>query len=246
MVSIPKDLKFKRESQLLCFLKKQVDQRPSSENLVAMDADGTLWPEDANNHLIEYQEKSSLRKLDDILDPFYREDKRRYKRCELFIERQAGFSLKEFRSHSLAALEERPLHVFPFQKELLVYLKKQGMKIFIVTASIKWLVEEAVKFYDLPVDGVLGLETKLEKGILTREIVRPAPLSIFKGEVFLKHSQGKKCFLAGGNTPSDLPLLKMAQCPFVVHSAGQENENFLGESKLRRIAVANNWTLFKY
>lgn len=240
------NLKFKRESQLLDVLQKRIDQSPSSENLVAMDADGTLWPEDANNHLVEYQRRKSLRKLDDILDPRYQEDGNRYRRCELFVERQAGFSLKEFQSHCLSALEEKPLHVFSFQRELLTYLNQKGMTIFIVTASIKWLVETAVRLYDLPVEGVLGLETKLKDGILTEEIIRPAPISTFKGEVFLKHNKGRGCFLAGGNTPSDLPLLQMAKCPFVVHSAEPGNENFPGESRLKEIAVENNWTLFEY
>ena len=240
------NLKFKRESELLDFLKKQIDQRPSSENLVAMDADGTLWPEDVNNHLIAYQKKKSLRELEDVLDPAYQAEGERYKRCELFVKKQAGFSIKEFQFHCRSTVEERPLHVFPFQKELLSYLKRQGLKIFIVTASIKWLVEEAVKIYKLPVEGVLGLETKLKKGILTKEIIRPAPLSTFKGEVFLKFNQGKKCFLAGGNTPSDMPILRMAKCPFVVHSAKPKTENFDGESKLKKTALANNWTLFEY
>ena len=238
-------MEFHKEDQLLNLLKDQIDKKHPSKNLVALDADGTLWPEDANNVLLQYQIKKGLRDLSDLLSSYYQNDGNRYKRCEIFAEKQAGFKLGEFRSYCLSALKEQPLHVFPFQKKLLRYLKQKGMKIFVVTASIKWLVEEAVKLYDLPVDKVLGVETKLQRDTISTELVRPAPLAHFKAEVFLKYSQGEKCFLAGGNTSSDIPLLEMAEVPFVVHSAGQENENFLAEDKLKKWAVKNNWIVFQ-
>lgn len=238
-------MKFQQEEKLLDLLKRQIDDKLLSKNIAALDADGTLWPEDANNILLQYEIKKGLRDLNDLLDPFYQSEGNRYKRCELFAERQAGFELQEFRFHCLEALNESPLHVFPFQKELIKYLKQKGMKIFVVTASVKWLVESAVKLYDLPVDKVLGVETKLQEGVISPELLRPAPVGQFKGEVFLKHSQGEACFLAGGNTPSDLPLLEMAEVPFVVHSAGEENENFPSERKLTKRAVKNDWILFQ-
>lgn len=241
-----KILKFQKEEQLLNKLKDKVDNRAPFKNLVAFDADGTLWPEDANSILLEYQIKKGLRDLKDLLSPIYCNEGNRYRRCELFAERQAGFKLQEFKNYCLEALRENPLHVFSFQKKLLKYLKQKGMKIFVVTASIKWLVESAVKLYNLPVDEVLGVEAKLEGEIISAELLRPAPISGLKGEVFLKYSQGKSCFLAGGNTSSDLPLLEMAEVPFVVHSAGRENENFPAEEKLIKLAVRKNWIIFQH
>ena len=238
-------LKFQNEEQLLNLLKNQIDKRALSKNLVALDADGTLWPEDINNILLKYEIKKDLRDLNALLSLCYQKEEKRYKRCELFAQKQAGFTLEEFRSYCLEALKENPLYVFPFQKKLLKYLKQKGMKIVIVTASIKWLVEEAVKFYNLPVDQVLGVETKLEGNIIGTKIIRPAPVAHFKGNVFLKHNQGEKCFLAGGNTFSDLPLLEMAEVSFVVHSANKDNENFPAEKKLTKLAKKNNWIIFQ-
>ena len=238
-------LKFQKEEQLLSKLKDKIDKRASFKNLAVFDADGTLWPEDANNILLKYQIKKGLRDLKDLLKPLYRNEGNRYRRCELFVERQAGLKLQEFKFYCLEALKESPLHIFPFQKELLKYLKQKDMKIFVVTASIKWLVESAVKLYDLPVDKVLGVETRLEGETIGAELLRPAPIAEFKGEVFLKHSQEETCFLAGGNTFSDLPLLKMAEVPFVVHSASRDNENFPAEEKLKKLAIKNNWIIFQ-
>ena len=238
-------MKFQQEEKLLDLLKEQIDSTFPSKKIAALDADGTLWPEDTNNILLQYEIKNGLRDLADLLSPFYQNEGNRYKRCELFAERQAGFKFQEFKTYCLEALNESPLHVFPFQRELIKYLKQKGLKVFVVTASVKWLVELAVKFYDLPVDEVLGVETKLKAGVISSELLRPAPVAKFKEEVFLKHSQGEPCFLAGGNTFSDLPLLEMAEVPFVVHSADKKNENFPAEQKLKKLAIKNNWIIFQ-
>ena len=238
-------MRFQQEEKLLNRLKNQIDKRLLSKKFAAMDADGTLWPEDANNILLNYEMQKGLRDLSDLLDPSYRNETNRYKRCELFAKRQAGWTLKELKFHCLEALKEKPLHVFAFQKKLMRYLKQKGLQICVVTASIKWLVETAVEFYDLPVDEVLGVETKLKGEYIGSELVRPAPVAKFKGEVFLRHSQGESCFLAGGNTSMDKPLLEMAEVPFVVHSASQGSEIFLAEEELKNWAIQNNWIVFE-
>lgn len=238
-------MKFQKEEQLLNQLKKLVEEKPSSRIFAALDADGTLWPEDANYNFLKYEMETGLRDLKDLLSFHYGMEGHRYKRCQLLAERQAGFELEELQMHCRKALQIHPLHVFPFQRELLAYLKDKGMKIVILTASLKWLVEQAVQLYDLPVDEVLGVETRLKGGKISSELVQPAPFAGSKGEVFLKYSQGGKCFLAGGNTPTDLPLLEMAEAPFAVHSAGPDNEIFPAEQKLKKQAVKNNWIVFE-
>ena len=238
-------LKFLQEEQLLNLLKDQIDKNSLSKEFAALDADGTLWMKDANYSLLKYEIEKGLRDLGDLLDPRYREEGYRYKRCELLAQGQAGWTLEELEGHCVKALKARPLHVFPFQRKLLTYLKHKGMKVVIVTASLKWLVEQAVRLYNLPVDQVLGVETQLEGGRIGSELVLPAPLATFKGAVFLNYSQGKKCFLAGGNTCTDLPLLEMAEVSFTVHSADPENEIFSSEKRLTQLAIQNNWIVFK-
>ena len=239
------NLIFHNEEKLFDCLKKQIEEKDCYDQFVALDADGTLWPEDANNILLEYQITKGFQDLKEFLKPDYQVETHRYKRCELFVQRQKGLTLEAFQSYCLKALQKKPLHVFPFQIRFLQYLKQKGMKIIVVTASIKWLVEVAVRLYDLPVDEVLGVETQLQEGLISSQLVRPAPIAKYKGDVFLKYSQGKKCLIAGGNTSSDLPLLEMASVPFVVHSARPENENFSAEQKLKKQAINKGWILFE-
>ena len=238
-------MRFYREEELLNLIKKAVSQRQPDKNLAVLDADGTLWPEDANHILLEHQLKKngkSAQKLSRLLNIDYQSH--RYKLCEAFIQSQAGLSLTEFKSEGRQAFTKKPLHVFPFQRSLLKFLKQQNMKIVIITASIQWLVELAVEMYHLPIDQVLGMTTKLEGQIMTDQIIQPAP-SLYKSEVLLKYLPDEPCFLAGGNTPSDQPLLELSALPFVVHSADSKNIIFPAEQKLKQQALQKNWILFE-
>ena len=114
-----------------------------------------------------------------------------------------------------------------------------------MTASIQWLVESAVEVYQLPVDRVFGMKTRLEGNILSDQILQPAPIKKCKAEVLLKYMSGESCFLAGGNTPADQPLLELAELSFVVNSAGFESVIFPAEQKLKQLALKKNWILFE-
>ena len=239
-------MRFHNEKFLLRGLKKSIEGRPSSQNLAVLDADGTLWPEDVNDILLDYEiqtGQSNSKQLETL--PAGDDEAERAKRCALFASLQAGFSLEEFKALCLEALKQTPLRVFPFQRDLLGHLKQQGLSVTVVSASMKYLVETAIQCYDLPVDRVLGVETELKDGRLGAKILKPAPFSHFKGEVFLQNSQGKKPFIAGGNTLADLPLLEMAHTAFVVRSAKKGNKNFLSEKKLLTKALQNNWKVFQ-
>lgn len=308
-------MKFKNQDQLLALIKKAIKnsiersqknskkkwaaEKVPEEQTAVFDADGTLWREDANQILLDYQierereaegaekvlfaggkaerKNNSLQgfsrsnqksqtgrvnqklvdnksrrkledlKLEDLLSDYYQKH-HRHELCRTFLKKQAGLSFTEFQAQSERALSEKPLTVFSFQRELLTYLKKQGIKTVVLTASIQWLVELAVKKEGLPVDQVLGSRTELdslETGLISDRIVRPSPGEDSKAEVFLKEYGRDSCLLATGNTPSDLPLLELAELSFVVHSAGRTDIIFPKEQKMKELALAKKWLLFE-
>jgi len=240
-------LKFKNQDELLERIKKSLPQHCGSEECVAVfDADGTLWEEDANQILLDYQrERFKNRKFEDLFADYYQKY-HRHELCELFLKKQEGFSLSEFQDQSEKALDISPLSVFPFQRELLNCLFEKGLKIVVVTASIQWLVELAVKKTKLPVHQVLGCRTELDRGgLISNRIVRPSPGIDSKAEVFLKEYSKTSCFLAAGNTPSDEPLLDLAKLSIIVHSAKKNSLIFEKENQLKDLALKNQWLLFE-
>ena len=188
--------------------------------LAAFDADGTLWPGDVNDRLLRYQAKHNLREVKDLLDPVkYREEKQRAWRCQEFARRQAGFSIKEIQEQLSAALRAEPLPAFPFQRELAGCLKERGFRIFVVTASVQWLVEEAISEENLPADGVTGIRTRLREGILTDQIEKPITIGKGKREAFLQLSGGRPPLFAAGDSPGDRELLESASLSLFVQSS---------------------------
>ena len=236
-------MKFKNEDQLVQRIKKAVANRPSAKNIAVFDADGTLWFQDINDILLTYQIQQRPDHFKELLSDKYQKD--RSLLCETFAKKQAGMFLSEFRFQSRLALSQSPFHVFDFQRKLLAELKKQGMTIVIISASIQYLIEEAIKKYDLPVDRVLSVQMKQSKdGILSDKIIQPSSYKD-KLKVFLKHYPLGSCFLVAGNTPSDLPLLEHASLSLVVHSAQPDNVIYQKELKMKQLAQQKKWLLFE-
>ena len=238
-------MEFHEEAVLLTSIKNEIDKHFQSQSFAVFDVDGTLWKQDVNDLLLNYQQINKLRNHADLLGKDYEDGKNRFQRCKLFASRQEGFSLEEFRLQSLKVLEENPLHIFNFQKELLKYLKSKNIYIYLLTASIKWLVEEVVKFYQLPVDQVLGFENRIKHNQITSELIEPLSYGLGKKELLLKTTNSKRPLLAAGNTLSDLPFLEISQIPFVVQSASSKSEDYLLEQELNPYIKKYNWIAFR-
>ena len=236
-------MKFKNEDAIIKSIKKAVSKRPENKDIAVFDADGTLWAEDINHILLNYQIQQNKTHFKELLSDFYQKNHRK-KLCSSFVKKQAGLPLCEFRSQSRSALSQNPLHVFGFQRLLLKELKRQNMKIVIISASIQWLLEEAVQIYDLPVDQVLGVQTELSASeVLSDRILKPSSYEN-KAEVFLKNYSPGSCFLSAGNTKSDIPLLEMSDLSFVVHSAASDNVIFQKEMEMKALAAQKKWLVF--
>ena len=235
----------KNSQFLLTEIQNKIEKETHPPLFSVFDADGTLWKEDANNILLNYEEKYKLRKVSYLMNRKFTPNTERGKRCQQFTCEQAGFTLEEFRHHCQKALKEEPLTPFPFQKKLLQYLKSKNHLIYVVTASIKWLVEEACKLHSLPVDKVLGAETVVKDGLITDQMIHPLTHGIGKKTALLKSTKDNPPLFASGNTQSDVPLLEMAKVRLVIHSSKKGDENFESEQATEALAQKENWFVWK-
>ena len=233
------------KTRLLNNIKQSLASLPktSQEAFSVFDADGTLWPQDINHILLEYLEKHKLRSVQDLLSSQFADSENRWKRCQFFAERQAGFSLEEFQHHCRCALEANPLTLFPFQKNLIEFLKSQSQHIYIVTSSLKELVKIWCEMQQLPIDKIFGIETRVDQGIITKEIIKPLTYGEGKKQALLNWTKNNKPVLAAGNTFNDLAMLEIAQISLVVNSAPKEHENFKDEQALAQLAKKQGWLL---
>ena len=235
----------KENQTLLTNIQNRIEGESQTPLFSAFDADGTLWKEDVNSILLNYQEKYKLRKVAYLMSKEFSPDKSRGERCRQFACEQAGFTLEEFRHHCRQALKEHPVTPFPIQRELLRYLKSKNHFIYVVTSSIKWLVEEACQLNSLPIDRVLGVETVLKEGRITDQIVQPMPHGVGKRIAFLNSTQNIPPLFVSGNTRNDVPLLEMAKVCLVIHSAKKGSEDFESEQATEALAQEQGWFVLK-
>lgn len=236
-------LEFKNEKALLSQVKQAMLPFDISQPVAVFDADGTLWPEDANDLFLDYQHRLKIRDFSDLFNENYKG--LRSQRCQEFASRQAGLDLKDFKKQLDSFLEQQFLQVFSFQKEILSFLKSKGVFIYVVTASMKLLVEAAILKYQLPVDKVLGMHPQIQNGKLTSKIILPLTYGEGKREALLEHIKPEQILLASGNSTSDLSFLKMAKVPFVVNAAQNDSIVYLSERETATHARKNNWIVFE-
>lgn len=210
--------------------------------LAVFDADGTLWAEDIGFSFFEFQVREIwktpdfLKKAEDIYTHNPKQS------CAYIVQLNKGMSISEYRQLCLEYLKLYKLSLFSFQLELMDYLSKKGVKIYIVTASSEWLVQEVVKHYKLPVKDVVGVRTLIKENKITDEIEHPISFGEGKTEAFLNRSKRILPFFASGNTLSDLELLKISSHHrFSIASAKPDEKQYQSERALLDISKKNSW-----
>jgi len=222
-------------------------QNVLSHKIAVFDADGTLWPEDVGFGFFEYQIKNNLLPDKDFLeniDECYKANQS--KTCAIILQKNKDISFNQYISWCKDFFKTDPLSVFPFQKEIIKYLKKLNVTIYVVSASPQWVVQQAVRHYELPVDCVVGLKTVVDnKGIITDRLVYPMSIASGKVTAFLEKSRNLYPFFVSGNTISDLDLLEFStHIKCVVAKSEKGERQYESEQVLLSIARQKNWFYF--
>lgn len=222
----------------------------STPKIAAFDADGTLWDTDMGENFFLYQiNKKLLAGLpQDPWEHYHRMKKEiSPKVAYLWLAQiNQGQPLDQVRRWSEDCLRaQQPVPTFAGQKQIIDHLHHHGVKVFVVTASIKWSVEPAAALYGIPQQNVLGITTKIKNGHVTDE--QDGPITWREGKVtgLLEATGGAPPLFASGNTPGDLALLESAtHVRLAMAGSDQKSELFADELRLVDIARKRGWFYF--
>jgi phosphoserine phosphatase len=219
--------------------------------VAAFDADGTLWNTDLGEGFFQYEIREKLLKgLPTELpeDPWghYRKWKGSGDPRPAYLwlaQIHKGLELAQVHAWANKHVKSiSPLPIFPEQQHLIEYLQKRGVRIYVVTASIKWSVEPGAELLGIPKTQVLGVQTKVESGKITDEQNGFITYREGKSQQLLLETGGIAPFLCAGNTTGDLNLLESAsRIKLAVRAAPVGHELYEVESKLNAIATQNQW-----
>lgn len=230
-------------------IEREIEDHLSVEggpHYAAFDADGTLWAVDAGETFFQYQiDYAGLSGLPEDPWSHYHQWKERDPRgAYLWLAQiSAGQTLAQVRQWGRGCLEKhRPWPVFPAQRRLIQWLRQKGIRVFVVTASIKWAVEPFAELLGLHYDDVIGVETKVINGIVTDEQRGPITWKEGKAEALLDRTQGVKPILCSGNTMGDAALIDCSQLlKLAVCSTTENDELFETELSLQKLAREREW-----
>lgn len=229
------------------FLSESKTLKNSPKLYAAFDADGTLWPGDLGENFFKWQIKH-CQELGLPANPWqhYRSLKSQPDPRPGYLwlaQINEGLPLEKIQNWAKSAFNEYSEgKTFPFQLSLIQLLQRYHVEIFIVTASVKWAVEPGVFQLNLKNENVIGVETEILNGKISKIQKGTITYKEGKPEELLKRTHGIKPFLVSGNSTGDLALLECAtQFRVTVQSAGPDHELFENESGLKKIAKEKNW-----
>ena len=238
------------------FLKKLKEETHNNKKQIfaAFDADGTLWPGDVGRGFFRFliQKKYLIKKFPNLQESFDRivEQKGRKHALVWLAQILSGFKLTEVREWVKQFFIENPLKAFLINKCIIEFLHSKNIPVYIVSSSIQWVLEEALKTFNIPTYRIIGVQTIIQNEMITDKLILPAPVHEDKIKALHKKTNGENPFLASGNTPADLSLLEASSHFKLVIASAKTGDDKLSlggnriyslEKKLVQIAKDKKW-----
>jgi phosphoserine phosphatase len=237
--------------QFLSQVEEHLKKNSSSKLIAAFDADGTLWDTDLGE--VFFHDLISFKKVSLPPNPweYYQALKKENPTQAYYWLAQIlkGIPLKQVQEWASDSIKKlNPLPILNEQKHFISLLQAYNVKIFVVTASVKWAVEPGAYILGIPSSQVLGIETLVTpEGIVTDQPLLPATYKEGKALALLKKTKGVQPFLACGNSTGDTDLLKIASIKLAVRSSQQKNPTLAqAEQELYDLAREQGWFSYAF
>jgi HAD superfamily phosphoserine phosphatase-like hydrolase len=209
------------------------------------DADGTLWSDDIGEAFLKWliAEKK-------LYPPFDRPDLfAEYERlCAL--DKHVGYP---FATQAMAGNREEDVrawardfarawrpHIYPGQHALIRRLNEIGCEVWIVSASPRWLVEEAAPYLEVDPRRAVGMSVEVKDGRLNAAVEPPVTFREGKVSAITAHMP-EAPWLVSGDSMTDFEMLEFAaRVRLVIGPADRE------PNELQKRAAERGWLIQRF
>ena len=212
----------------------------SKPNVAVFDCDGTLWGGDSGYGFMAWTLEQGLvsRSTSDWIDTRHRAYNAgkvsELEICGEMVQMYAGLHEDEIRAAAAQFVSEYVRQrIFPEMAALIAALRKNGVELWAVSSTNKWVVSEGVRELGVPQERVLAAEVAVVDGIIASTIV-DVPTDDGKA-ASLKRMGLANPDAVFGNSIHDLAMLEIAKNPFPVNPS----------PALLKAAAANGWGYFR-
>jgi phosphoserine phosphatase len=208
--------------------------------VAVFDCDGTLWSGDAGYGFMAWTLEQGLvsRSTHDWIDTRYRAYRAgkvsEPAMCAEMVQIYAGLREAELRAAAARYVDEFVRkRIFAEMLALVERLGKDGVEIWAVSSTNRWVIAEGVRDFGIPEQRVVAVEARVKDGIISSEI-----LDVPTGEgkaAALKRLGLPHPDAVFGNSVHDLAMLEMARCAFPVNPS----------PSLLEAAAKNGWGYYR-
>ncbi len=212
----------------------------SKPRVAVFDCDGTIWSGDSGYGFMEWTIEQGLvsRSTSDWIDTRYRAylagQVTELQICGEMVQMYSGLHEPELRAAAARYVTEFVrARVFVEIESLLALLQNNGVELWAVSSTNKWVVSEGVRELSIPESRVLAAEVSVKNGVIGSDLI-DVPTDAGKAEALQRVglSQPDAVF---GNSIHDLAMLEIARNAFPVNPS----------PALLEAAAKNGWGYFR-
>jgi phosphoserine phosphatase len=193
-----------------------------SPRVAVFDCDGTLWSGDAGSGFMNWTVETGLvsREMSDWIDSRYRGylkgDVSEVAICGEMVQMYQRLHEDEMRRAAKVFFETRiERNIFPEMRRLVEELRGEGVELWAVSSTNKWVIEEGVRGFGIPAERVLAARVAVKDGVVT-DVIEDVPTDEGKA-VALRRVGVTAPDAVFGNSVHDAAMLTMARRAFPVN-----------------------------
>ncbi len=211
--------------------------------IAVFDCDGTLWSGDAGSSFMRWSFETGLLSpeatawLTDRYEGYKRGEVSELTICGEMVQVYRGLPVSRLRTAAAEFFRDHiQRNIFPEMLDLVTDLQRRGTTIWAVSSTCDWVIEEAVKHFNIPAERVLAASVFTEDGLATDRL-RDVPTD--EGKVAALARVGITAAInqpdcVFGNSVHDAAMLAIARGAFPVNPS----------PALMEAAAAAGWPLY--